>query len=527
MRHVCQNSTVYTDALTLTPCARADQFEKTYKNTYMGIQGTEDALFHNPNNDVAQLGLKIGDFAADSTYTKAGANSVVEYVAAVKKTKAGTAGQSLYADRDTKYATWRAVVATTAGAIVTENKAYINYRMLVLLGTAYTGNLLTVTNGKHPNLAAAGTQALKVQQATNKKADDATALGVGQDNLVAVPVAAARLSKSALETLAAKFNKENAAFTTAKKTAALSAATGLTKDFFVASIAYHDANTKQVAAAADKARAVTAKAVTAAAYKAAKTDETIKTYLFNIQDKKYKDAKATYDVAKTLHDRMTAAKTLSEENASGGASAKTHNNDLSTKSYAAVTAQALAGKQAADSAVVLATAAVTTNTANKTSMALVITAAENNCKANGYALAQATLKDIVIKNKAAVATADTVKAAYLVKANAARPASTDAASVEGSSCAFGPLTDGTPKPRPVCAETLCCGAANKFLRDGTKLTVETCQKATAISYTFYPNIKAGATVAPQTEQWRFSCISGAKNLAATATAALAAAYLMA
>jgi hypothetical protein len=335
------------------------------------------------------------------------------------------------------------------------------------------------------------------------------------------------LSKSALETLAAKFNKENAAFTTAKKTAALSAATGLTKKYFEASIAYHDANTKQVAAAADKARAVTAKAVTAAAYKAAKTDETIKTYLFNIQDKKYKDAKATYDVAKTLHDRMTAAKTLSEENASGGASAKTHNNDLSTKSYAAVTAQALAGKQAADAALLLATGAVTANTNNKASMALVITAAENNCKANGYALAQATLKDIVIKNKAAVATADTVKAAYLVKANAARPASTDAASVEGSSCAFGPLTDGTPKPRPVCAETLCCGAANKFLRDGTKLTVETCQKATAISYTFYPNIKAGATVAPQTEQWRFSCISGAKNLAATATAALAAAYLMA
>merc|ERR1712195_117523 len=242
---------------------------------------------------------------------------------------------------------------------------------------------------------------------------------------------------------------------------------------------------------------VAAKAVTAAAYKAAKTDETIKTYLFNIQDVKYKAAKATYDVAKTLSDRLTAAKVLSEENASGGASLKTHNNDLSTASYAAVTAQALAGKQAADAAVGLAAGAVAANAGNMVSMALVIAAAENNCKANGYALAQATLKDIVIKNKAAVATADSVKAAYLVKATAARPASTDAASVEGSSCAFGPLTDGTPKPRPVCAETLCCGAANKFLRDGTKLTVETCQKAETISYTFYPNIKAGATVAPQ------------------------------
>lgn len=166
MRHVCQNSTVYTDALTLTPCARADQFEKTYKNTYMGIQGTEDALFAVTAADVALVG-KAGDFNADSTYTKAGANSVTEYVALAKRTKTGTVGQSLYADRDTKYAAWRAVVATTAGAIVTENKAMINYRMLVLLGTAYTGNLLTLTNGRHANLAAAGTQALKVQQATN------------------------------------------------------------------------------------------------------------------------------------------------------------------------------------------------------------------------------------------------------------------------------------------------------------------------------------------------------------------------
>lgn len=110
---------------------------------------------------------------------------------------------------------------------------------------------------------------------------------------------------------------------------------------------------------------------------------------------------------------------------------------------------------------------------------------------------------------------------------AKKPAAVAAASPAGSDCAFGPEKDGAPAPRPVCAEGLCCGAANKYMRDGTKLTVETCQKATAISYTFYPELKAGATVAPATEEWRFSCISGAKNLAATATAALAAAYLMA
>lgn len=114
---------------TLTPCRRADQFERTYKNTYIGVQGSEDALFKVTANDVPQVGF-AGDFAADSTYTKAGANSVTAYTAPAKKTKAGTAGTSLFADRDTKYDTWRLTVATTAGAIITENKAKVNYRML-------------------------------------------------------------------------------------------------------------------------------------------------------------------------------------------------------------------------------------------------------------------------------------------------------------------------------------------------------------------------------------------------------------
>ena len=59
-------------------------------------------MFPNANVDVAQGGLKIGDFNADSTYTKAAANSIVEYAAATKKTKAGTAATSLFLDRDTR-----------------------------------------------------------------------------------------------------------------------------------------------------------------------------------------------------------------------------------------------------------------------------------------------------------------------------------------------------------------------------------------------------------------------------------------
>jgi hypothetical protein len=229
---------------------------------------------------------------------------------------------------------------------------------------------------------------------------------------------------------------------------------------------------------------------------------------------------------------MEATKTVSEANSGGAAyvatpsaTTATHNNDKSSVAYAAVTAQALLGKNAATGAADLADGAIKKNTDAKPILAAALVNATDNCKAVGYALAQSTLKTIAVNTKTALATAATVKSAYATKS--ARPASTDAASVAGSSCAFGPLVDGTPKARAVCAEGLCCGAANKFLRDGTKLTVETCQKSTDISYTFYPNLKAGATVAPTAEQWRFSCISGAKNLAATATAALAAAYLMA
>jgi len=125
----------------------------------MGVQGAEDALF--PVATAVPLVGKKGDFAADSNFTKVG--NVVEYVAAVAKTAVGSAGTSLYADRDTKYAAWRLVVKTTAAAIVTENKAMINYRMLVLLGTAYSVPQSTKTAGRHATLALAGTQVLKVQ----------------------------------------------------------------------------------------------------------------------------------------------------------------------------------------------------------------------------------------------------------------------------------------------------------------------------------------------------------------------------
>jgi hypothetical protein len=65
------------------------------------------------------------------------------------------------------------------------------------------------------------------------------------------------------------------------------------------------------------------------------------------------------------------------------------------------------------------------------------------------------------------------------------------------------------------------------LKDGTKLSIETCQLATATTYTYYPELPSGALVAPTPETWRFQCVSAAQKLAAAAAAALATGYMMA
>lgn len=118
-------------------------------------------------------------------------------------------------------------------------------------------------------------------------------------------------------------------------------------------------------------------------------------------------------------------------------------------------------------------------------------------------------------------------------------AATAAAPTSGAGvlCAFpAPDADGTQQPRAGnldgvnCGgdDTLCCGAAQKFLKDGTKLSIETCQvKATTHTYQYYPPLPLGATVEPEPETWRWQCISGAQKLVAAATATLAASYMMA
>lgn len=138
-------------------------------------------------------------------------------------------------------------------------------------------------------------------------------------------------------------------------------------------------------------------------------------------------------------------------------------------------------------------------------------------------------KDMDVRVAAAKKVADAQKALYEAykKASAFPAALADKTIDKGGLCGI----DATTKARPACKEVkdkpLCCGAAQRFLKDGTKLVVETCQLAKDNTYLYYPEMKDGALKAPTPETWRFQCISAAQKLAAAATAALAAGYMMA
>jgi hypothetical protein len=157
----------------------------------------------------------------------------------------------------------------------------------------------------------------------------------------------------------------------------------------------------------------------------------------------------------------------------------------------------------------------------------VLLAAKDQCKKAAFLQAQrdrVTAKDL--------AEARTEKITEVRRAYEDRSAFPADGSV-GTLCNIPKPVEGeAPGARAECAEgepgaPLCCGAAQRFLKDGTKLSIETCQLATATTYTYYPALPDDALVAPSVETWRFQCISAAQKLAAAATAALAAGYMMA
>jgi len=204
--------------------------------------------------------------------------------------------------------------------------------------------------------------------------------------------------------------------------------------------------------------------------------------------------------------------------------------------YDRAIAAAQTANDAADKAFKAAVAALGKNKADiKTATAAVETALAD-CKVVQYGKAQAQALKLKKQVEADAKTAATVKTAYdKLIADSQKPGvdtSKDAAKASSNKenyiCAFPKKETGKDQaPRPLCAEGYCCGAAQRFMKDGTKMAVETCQKLGTHTYTYYPPLPAGATSAPSKQVWRFNCISGAQKLAAVATAALAASYMMA
>jgi len=145
------------------------------------------------------------------------------------------------------------------------------------------------------------------------------------------------------------------------------------------------------------------------------------------------------------------------------------------------------------------------------------------CKGLGYDKAQAAKKKLMDLEADNEELAAEVAIDYAAKAAFAETGETN------TLCAFPEqAADVAQEARPECKEGYCCGAAQKFLKDGTKLAIETCQKAEGVhTYDYYPPLPEGSPVEPTMETWRFQCISGAQKLAATAAAALAASYMMA
>jgi hypothetical protein len=97
------------------------------------------------------------------------------------------------------------------------------------------------------------------------------------------------------------------------------------------------------------------------------------------------------------------------------------------------------------------------------------------------------------------------------------------------------ISNGTFRPQRgemTCAEGNCCGAARVWMESGTTedagwRTIETCQALEATTYDYQPARAPMATTMPAKVSVNFTCIEGAKKLAAAASAVAAAVYMLA
>lgn len=145
----------------------------------------------------------------------------------------------------------------------------------------------------------------------------------------------------------------------------------------------------------------------------------------------------------------------------------------------------------------------------------------DQCKQQAFVFAQDRLQKAQDAATAKAAKVTEVAEAY------ATTSAFPAAPAVGALCNY-PKDNADPAAkRPDCGEENCCGAAQRFLADGTKLSIETCQTPETTVYTYWPALPENALVAPTSETWRFQCISAAGRLAASVAAALATGYMLA
>jgi len=93
------------------------------------------------------------------------------------------------------------------------------------------------------------------------------------------------------------------------------------------------------------------------------------------------------------------------------------------------------------------------------------------------------------------------------------------------------MSNGTFRPargeNGGCAdETLCCGAA-RIPQGEVIMTIETCQPVATTEFNWAPPRAPMATAMPAMDPYPFTCIQGAKKLAAAASALATAVYMLA
>jgi len=91
------------------------------------------------------------------------------------------------------------------------------------------------------------------------------------------------------------------------------------------------------------------------------------------------------------------------------------------------------------------------------------------------------------------------------------------------------MSNGTFRPardETTCNEGLCCGAA-RIPQDMATMIIETCQPVETTEFNWAPPRAGMATSPPATDPYPFTCISGAKQLAAAASALATAVYMLA